>query len=112
MAVSGLCSSTMGGMTTWSSRLIEETLPTSLVLLAFSQEDQAILRRTFGNSTALFQKAIMGVFRQFKGMEPITNFFTNHGVETSFQSLLSEGRPTPDQLAKERGGGGNLGNTG
>jgi len=33
---------------------------TSLVLLEFSQEDQAILRRTFGNLTALVKKAIMG----------------------------------------------------
>ena len=99
-------------MTTWSSGLIEETFPTSLVLLVFSQEDRAILRRTFRSLTELAQKAIMGVFCQFKGMEPITSFFANHGVETFFRSLLSEGHPTPDQLAKERGGGENLGNTG
>ena len=60
---------------------------TSLVLLEFSQEDQAILRRTFGNLTSLAQKAIMGQCCQFKAMEPIINFFPNQDIETAFRSF-------------------------
>ena len=85
---------------------------TSLVLLEFSQEDQAILRRTFGNLTALVKKAIMGQSCQFKAMEPIINFFPNQDIETAFRSFRSEGRPTSGQLTKELGGGRNLGSTG
>jgi hypothetical protein len=83
--------------------------PAGLVLQEISQQDQDVFRRSifsasgteFSGYVELTQRAYISVWCEFRGMEPIINFFSDLDPEIAFRAFLLQERPTQDRLNKE-----------
>ena len=78
-------------------------------LAEFSPSDQQAFRRAinrasdlpYGSYLNMAKRAYVSTFCQFKGIEPITNFYQNDDIETAFLSYLIGPKPTQAALRRE-----------